>query len=217
MIRIFPILLLFASLATAAPPEVPREIKARPGQMVRVVAKGEGEIGFARSFGDDDAFFDELAIRPGQRRYVFQSDKAGTYYLAFWTKGELEGSSCIIVVGDGKPAPVPPVKPGDPPPVTPPTPTALYFLIVRADGPASPAFTATMGLPAWDAIRKAGHSVKDRTVSEVAPLGYTLPPGTMLPVVFTLDNSGPRSKILRGPSPLPTDANGIGLLPTEVK
>lgn len=110
------------------------------------------------------------------------------------------------------------VPPGtDPPPVTPapkdppaPPPTSLYFLVVRADGPASPAFTKAMSLPEWDALRAAGHRVKDRTAGEAAALGVTVPP-LALPAVVTLRPSpdGKTSTVVRPAVSLPTTGGGV--------
>ena len=218
VIRYFLFLATFAATCTAsaAPPEVPKEVKARPGQLVRVVAKGDGEIGFTRSFADDDAFFDELAPKPKEKRYVFQSDKPGVYFLAFWTKGETEGSVCIITVGDGKPVVPPVVPPPIKPPVDPPVPptTSLYFLIVRADGPADPAFTRTMGDPAWDTLRKAGHKAKDRTLAEATKAGFAPATGTRLPVVLILREGADNSELV-GTTPFPGDSASILDLPKK--
>ena len=213
--RLF-LLLLFSGAAFAAPPEVPAEVSARPGQLIRVVAKSDAEIGTLKNFKDDDAFFDELVSKPGQRRFVFQSDKPGVYVIGFWSKGETEGAACTITVGD--PGTVPP-KPGDPkPPVNPPTPAGYFFLIVRPDGPADPKFTAAMSLPAWKELAKAGHKFKDKTYTAASTdLDITLPHGTTLPTVVTLVVDGTSSRVVAGPVPLPTDDDGVLRLPKGVK
>lgn len=112
----------------------------------------------------------------------------------------------------------PPKKKDPPPPPPPPMADRLYFLIVRPNGPASPAFTQTMSDPAWTALTAAGHTYKDKTLTEAAALRVVLPPGTVLPVVVTLRVSadGTNSELVRGPIPLPTTAEAIRLLP-EVK
>lgn len=209
LLRFTLLILSFACASTvfAAPPEVPKEIKARPGQLVRVVAKGEGEIGSTKSFNDDDAFFDELVAKPKEKRFVFQSDKPGVYFIAFWAKGEVEGSTCVITVGDGKPG-VPPVKP----PVDPPVTTALYFLIVRPDGPAAPSFTKMMGDPAWATLTTAGHKFKDKTATEAAKLGFTT--SSPLPTVILLREGSVGSEIV-GQTPFPTTASEVLDLPKK--
>lgn len=110
--------------------------------------------------------------------------------------------------------PIPDPKPKDPPP---PRPVSLYFVIVRADGPADPAFTRVMGLPEWDTLRAAGHYVKDRTVSEAALLGVTV--GGQLPAVVTLKKSADdkTSVVARTAVPLPTTGSGILDLPKGVE
>lgn len=108
----------------------------------------------------------------------------------------------------GQIVPPPPKKPPvDPPP---PTPTAYYFMVVRLDGPASPAFTKAMSDPAWDAIRVKGHKVKDFTLTDARRLGANIPPGGPLPMVITLREGETTSKVIRSAIPLP--ANPLTLL-----
>lgn len=114
-----------------------------------------------------------------------------------------------VVVGK-PPVVVPPVDP----PVDPPPPGQVfyYFLIVRPDGPAAPAFTRVMSLPGWEQLRALGHSAKDKTVSQAKLLNVNLPAGTPLPCVVTLKINATGSVIARGPVPLPaTDAGIVGL------
>ncbi len=97
------------------------------------------------------------------------------------------------------------------PPVTPPPSptTSLFFLIVRPNGPASPEFVSILANPAWDDLRKLGHTVKDRTLDELGPL-YRIPTGTTLPCVVTLAvGADGRSTVVRGPVDLPTTSDAI--------
>jgi hypothetical protein len=94
----------------AAPPDVPATLKTEPGQMVRLVVKGE-KVGTLKNFSDSDAFFDELTPRDGERRFVFQATKPGVYVVGFWTAGESEGVACTITVGPSVPPPPPPPPP----------------------------------------------------------------------------------------------------------
>lgn len=119
--------LLAAAAVHSAPPDVPKEVRANPGQPVRVTIKDGADVGYATAFDDADAFFDELAARPGQRRFVFQTNTPGRYVVVFWTKGETEGVRTTIIVGDPVPVPVPP---GPMPPQ--PTPTDPFVKSVAA-------------------------------------------------------------------------------------
>ncbi len=106
-----------------------------------------------------------------------------------------------------------PAPPTDPPVVVPPIkPAPLFFLIVRENGPATPAYTRVMRLPEWDALRDLGHSVLDVSRDGFATeyKGH-LAVGTVLPVVITLKNKtdGSGSEIVRQPVPLPVDGVGI--------
>jgi hypothetical protein len=106
----------------AAPPDVPKEVPANPGQLVRVTVKG-ADVGFQPAFGEAEAFFDELAPRDGSRRFVFQATKPGVYVVSFVTVGEGEIVCCTITVGGAPPKPpVPPDPPTPPDPPDPPTP-----------------------------------------------------------------------------------------------
>lgn len=105
---------------------------------------------------------------------------------------------------------VPPKKPVDP---VLPVPAVYYFLVVRADGPASPEFTRIISLPAWADLRAAGHSYKDKSVTEAKALGVVFPVGTVYPCVVTLKVTPAGSVVVRGPVPLPTTADGVTQLP----
>jgi hypothetical protein len=158
-----------------------------------------------------------LVSKPGEQRYIFQATKAGVYVVGFVTVGEGEIVFCTITVGGVPPKPpVPPDPPTPPDPPVPPTGT-YYFLVVRPDGPASPAFTAAMALPAWGELRTKGHKFKDKTVTEAKALNLELPAGTQLPCVVTLATEGGVSKIVRGPVPLPLTDAAVRALPEGVK
>jgi hypothetical protein len=106
MRRSFAILLFLALPAAAlraAPPEVPKELKAEPGQLVRIVAKGD-KLGTGKNFTDGEAFFDQLVSKPGEQRYVFQSAKSGVYVVGFVTIGESDIVFCTITVAAPTPA-----------------------------------------------------------------------------------------------------------------
>lgn len=111
-------------------------------------------------------------------------------------------------VGDVLPIP-PPKK--DPPVVPPPPPiNTYYFLIVRADGPASPEFSKIMADPAWLDVAKAGHKYKDKTKTEATSLlRFTIPATLQLPTVFRLRDDGTASTVVGNPFPLPTTSDGI--------
>ena len=113
-----------------------------------------------------------------------------------------------------------------PPPVTPPvTPDpgqpagGLYFVVVRPAGPASPAFTAAMGLPEWATLRAAGHRVKDFDPARAVELlgAGVVPAGTQLPVVVTLREQPGGSTVVRGPVPLPATGAAVLDLPRGVR
>ena len=200
--------LLSSALAQAAPPDVPKSIPAKVGELVTLEVKGKG-IGYQPTFSSTDVFFARLHTDDVDTLSFVVQVKPGRNLKAplavvFWTVGEKAGVACVLDTGDVLP-PVPPVPPLPPP--VPPTPTALYFLIVRPDGPVSPAFAKVMGLPAWDTLRSGGHTVKDLERTDAQRYGFHELG------LFTLDNSGPKFRIIRGPIPTPTNETDILKLP----
>jgi hypothetical protein len=198
--------LFWAMAVQAAPPEVKPTYEVVTGQNVRINVKSDVEIGYVASFSDEQAFFEELIPKAGERRFVFQSMKDGYYVIAFWTKGETTGVMTMITVGK------PNTKPGDPPkdpPGTTPSEKINYLLIVRKDtsGGADPEYTKIMQSPAWKTLSAKGILIKDKTASEARLLGYTVP--STLPAVFSLYDNGTKSKILAGPVNLPTTDDTI--------
>lgn len=107
----------------------------------------------------------------------------------------------------GKP-PVTPKEPKDPPAV----PKTLYFMIVRDDGPASPAFTKLMANPAWDTLRAAGHTVRDFTSTDAGEFRKSVK--VPLPAVLTLSEGADFSTVVREGVALPTSGEGILALPS---
>lgn len=217
------LLLLAATQAHAAPPSfAPPEkvpivagyaVYAPPADCVSVKYKGlSGEDPFPLELvgGSKTAFFFPTRGLPAGKVYRF-------YGVAASNTGEQVDKEFTVVVPGAPVDPKdPPVDPKDPP--TPPT-GKLYFLVVRPDGPAQPAFTTIMSSPAWDGLRNAGHRVGDATLTEVRNLNLGIPTGTTLPVVVTLRVSadGKSSTVARAAIPLPTTADGISKLPEGVK
>lgn len=206
--------LLAAAVAAAAPPDVPKALTAKPGQLIRVTVKTDAEIGVLRNFTDEQAFFEELSARKGERRFVFQApddSKPGTVFVVgWWTKDETEGAATTITVA-GKSTPiVDPVKP-DPVKPDPVNPAAVYyFAVVGPSGPVAPATAAVMKLPAWDELRKAGHTVNYIPLNQ---LRDDLPKPTALPAVMVLKKDGDKWTDTGSNKPLPTTDEAIrGLL-----
>lgn len=124
--------------------------------------------------------------------------------VASSSDGTLVMKPFLVRVGKPKPPPVTPPK--DPPVVTPQT---FFFLIVRADGPAAPAFTRIMADPAWKTLKTQGHRVRDMTVSEAGVFAEGL---ASLPAVVTLEENATNSKIVKT-GPLPSTSEAILALP----
>ncbi len=133
------ILLIASSIGYCSPPEVPKEIKVKPGQLVRIPVKTDVEIGFTRNFTDDEAFFGELVSPKGTRQFVFQAqvdDKGNPlksqYVIGWWVKGETEGVTTTLLAGT--PTPIVPVPPDVPiVPVDPLKTFRVIFIYESAD------------------------------------------------------------------------------------
>lgn len=212
------VVLLCAVLGAAAPPQVPQTLTAKNGKLLRVVVKTDAEIGTAKNFGEEQAFWGELIAPKGERHFVFQGPTDNETDLAFvvawWTVGEKEGVTTTITVPAVK-KPTPPVtdpgKPDTKPDPVKPEPAAVYyFAVVGPSGPVAPSTAAALKLPAWDELRKAGHVVNYIPVDE---LNQELPRPGMLPVVMVLKKDGDKWKDTGANRPLPTtDEQVRGLL-----
>lgn len=138
-----------AGLAVADPPTVPAKIEATVLQMKRieVTPSGDKEIGYQLVADADSVFFDELVSREGKRRFVFQATRPGTFAVVFWSKDELVGTVCTVVVAEA-------AKPGGGGPKPPPPPPESDGLTrIRADYKAL--IEAVKAIPADAAVRTA--------------------------------------------------------------
>ena len=212
MFRSVLLLCLLACPLLAAPPEVPAgpPLRLKVGEERQVVIKLEkGKKGvFAPGFRDSDCTLFRGHSDDDQEMVFLVKPKAVGYYrVAFLTVGEGKFSYLDIDATGG--AVVPVIPPIVDPPVKPPADAAYYFLIVRPDGPADPAFTKVMGLPGWAELKKKGHQYKPKTAAEAKlDLNFDAT-GLTLPAVVTLSIADGKSKIVGDPVPLPTTDAGI--------
>ncbi|HYH64783.1 MAG TPA: hypothetical protein VD866_08835 [Urbifossiella sp.] len=153
-------------------------------------------------------------LDPG--RFLFAGEAGKTYsvrgYIINFKTEKFEDVDDTVTFGEKA---VPPPNPKNPDPkVTDskePVSPKLYFVVVRPDGPATPAFIMLMQNPGWTQLRAEGHTVKDFTVSEaVASLPVELG-ATPLPAVVTLAvaKDGKSHHLYRTPSAAPTTAEEI--------
>ncbi|MBX9678840.1 MAG: hypothetical protein K2X38_08740 [Gemmataceae bacterium] len=216
-------LLLWPSWAWAAAPKVEPEkhANAKAGDWLPVKATGEKDKKLVIDYDGS-----QVALVRDIRGDLYAIPKAasGTVTVRFWHAGDsvvlpdagplppLPVATLVIELNAPQPPPgkKPPVDPKDPP--TQPA-TGLYFLLVRADGAADPSFTRIVRDPAWQKLKDAGHLVKDFGVSDLNRIGVTLPSGTQIPCVVTLQEDGQRSRIVRGPIQLPSTPEAILDLP----
>ena len=204
------LLLFLAASAQAAPPvvtvpkEVPGEVAAfvvvkaevTDAKVVKFLPLDSGLSVFPSGLVVDQTVTVVVAQKPGRYRVLAYSGNAD---------GPSEPAVTTVVIGGAVPPPV--VDPVDPDPVTPPA-TAFYFAVVRPNGPVAPATAAALRLPAWDALRAAGHLMKDFEVGKL-PAGVPVPP--MIPAVVTLKQNadGKTWTVLAGSTPLPTSNDQV--------
>lgn len=216
--------IMLAGAAFSAPPA------PMPRSSADVIPEG-GYVDFTVEVPKGAAILWRISPQPVQQskglppgRLVFGGKKGTTYtatsimvrYNKETDQIEMDDRDYVFVFG-GTPDKTDPIgkDPGTPKdPVTPPS-GLYYFLVVRADGPATSHHTKIMELPAWQTLRKAGHTVKDSTVSEATSSGITLPPGSDLPLVVILEGAK-GSKILKA-VPFPMTEPTILDLPKAVK
>lgn len=161
--------------------------------------------------GDDPVFSDVPA-----GSVVLWGKKPGDVKLSAWgvVDNRAKRLATIVLTVEGARPPPKPV-----PPIDVPAPKeGIYFLIVKPDGPSTPALLAAMELPAWKELEKAGHTYKPVSFSEAKTLGASIPNGTSLPAVLPLRIAadGKSSKEIPPPLPFPTTNDGVRKL-MEVK
>jgi len=214
-------LLILCNLQSfAAPPklEIPTELKPT-GDYVTHKPKTDAVSIIYVGLSGIDAFPSDFLKDSRDFILPTRGIPAGTYKfsaVAASSTGEQLRQDFTVVIGKGGPIVDPPK---DPPPVDPPppTPSNLYFLVIRPDGPADPSFTKIWSMKEWDSLAFMGHSFKDKPLTEASisltALGIKIPDQTTLPCVLTLKGK----KLVAGPSPLPTTADGILQLAKAVK
>lgn len=197
----------------AAPPAIPERVEVAVGgvEFFDIKLEAGKQLGMLQHFDKTDCIMVRLwSDDPAVQSWMVIGKRPGIYHVAAWTVGEGKGAKLAIVVGGGTKPPV------DPPP---PPATGLYFLVVRPDGPASPAHAAIMGNLNWVALKAKGHLYKDKTVAEAAAIGIVVPAA---PCVVTLRHTTKPDGstgyvIVRGPVEMPKTAEDILNLPTGVK
>jgi hypothetical protein len=217
------VFLCCAGLAGGAPPTLDFPPENRPVNGYVVVEPKTDAVSITYVALDGVYAFPSKLLSD-QRTFALPASglKDGTYRwmaVAAGKGGEQTSKLLVVTIGQGGPVVIDPPKKDDPV-VPPPTPAdKFYFLVVRADGPASAEFTKAMTLPAWQQLRAAGHKVAQVTATQAADpsIGAVVPPA-QLPAVVTLVVSADKkeSRVVRPAVPLPaTDAGVLKL--AEVK
>lgn len=209
MRRTTALLLALVSVAVAGGQTVtaPKEVTAPVGRLATIVVQSDGAD--TKYFADDGLdVFREYDPDAKTIRLRVVGYTAGKYYLRAITCRDNKLSDPVtvtVVIGGAKPDD--PVKPD---PVKPEPATVYYFAVVGPSGPVAPATAAVMKLPAWDELRKAGHTVNYFPVDELNT-GLTRP--TTLPAVMVLKKDGDKWVDTGSNKPLPTTDEAIrGLL-----
>lgn len=209
------LLLLCAPLAAAPPAfDPPAELRPTGGYAVFVPKADcvaveyialDGEEPFPLSVvgGSKTAFFFPTRGLPAGKRFRFVG-------VASSATGELVRKDFAVLVAGA------PDKPIDPPIDPPPPPSgALYFALVRQDGPAANDFTRFMEStkPQWDVLRNAGHSVRDVTLAESKALNFHNVTQVPCVVILRVHASGKSADQLGLPVAFPRNAAEVLALP----
>jgi len=207
--------------ASAAPPQLELPAEARPVNGYVIVAPKTDAVSITYVALDDVFPFPGEQLRDAKTFVLPAAGLAEGRYrfvaVAAGKGGEQTSKSLVVVIGTPPKKDDPPPKKDDP--VDPVEPaTKFYFLVVRPDGPAAPAFSKAMNLPEWNALRAAGHKVKDATATEALGVKFVADPAA-LPVVVTLVVSadGKKSTIVRPAVPMPTAGPAVLELPKGVR
>lgn len=211
-----------AVAASAAPPNLELPAEATPVNGYVIVSPKTDAVSITYVALDDVYPFPSDQLKDARTFVLPAAGLAdGEYrFMAVAAGKGGEQTSKLLRVKIGKGGTIPPPKKKEPDPKDPVEPaTTYYFLVVRPDGPASPAFTKAMNLPEWNTLRAAGHKVKDRTATEAGPILGTVPPASELPAVVTLVVSadGKSSTIVRPAVALPTVGSAVLDLPKGVR
>lgn len=202
MTRAFWAVVFFPLGVIAGPPvvTVPAEVRGEPAAFVVVRAEVRDGKGVKFVLLDPG-----LSVFPGglladPNVTVVVGSKPGRHRILVYSgneSGPSEPAVTTVVIGDGN-API-----TAPPPVRPPDggrpPEAggkVFVVVVRPDGPVSPAVAASVRLGAWAEARKAGHQVKDYPVSEL-PAGIPRPEKLPAAVVLRVAADGKTSSVVR--------------------
>lgn len=205
-------LLLAAVLSQAAPPvvTVPAEVAGEVAAFV--VVKADVKDGKSAKF---------VAVDPGLSVFpaglladpyvtVVVGQKAGRYRIICYS-GNADGPSdpvtVTVVIGGARPSDPPVVTPPDKP-SDPPTPADVYYFAVVRPDQATKDVADAMRLPAWDEVRKAGHTVKDFPVSEL-PGGLSRPATLPAVIVLKQNADGRTWTDTKQNKPMPTTNDAI--------
>lgn len=208
------------ALSCGAPPEltIPAEIAGEPITFVEVRAKTDAKWVRYVTLDPGLAVFPSNLLADKSVTVVVAS-KPGRYRVLAYAGNDEGGAEAIttLVIGNATVTPPPKDPPTEPDkPADPPTSGKYYFLVVRPNGPASAEFAKAFADPAWDELRKAGHTVKEMSVEDSLKF-YRPADGQGLPFVVTLTTGQTPVKVLAGPVPMPKTGDAIRDLPKGVK
>lgn len=205
---------VLAGAAGAAPPVVPAEVKAEVGKPVQLTVAGEKgkRVGTAKTFDPAAMIFVRTwTDDPAVYDYLIFPNRAGEFFVPFWTEGETAAAVVKVVVGGQGPiiAPTP-----DKPPVTPPA--KKHFMVVRPSGVGiAPDLEGVLTLPAWADVKAAGHTYADAPFGSLPAAVQSRFKGQAMPFLLVWRYSGDQIVLpddaVAGKVPA-TDAEVRGLL-----
>lgn len=193
-----------ASLAVEGPTAVPRD------KLVRLSVKDPDPKAAHLWIALQPERIDQASTGPNLFQFAAPPGKYTVVLVKITVKENVPTATSVthtVTVGGDSGGTDPPKPPDPKDPPTDPT-GKLYFMVVRKDGPADPAFTRVMSDPAWGQLRERGHLVKDFEHSAArAYLGVGI---AHLPAVVTLEMlPNNMARVARPAVPLPTTSADI--------
>jgi hypothetical protein len=171
--------LVAAALAAAAPPELvdkgPVVAPVREPTSFTLKVDPKKKLGTAKTYDPKDLVVTRVwSDDPAAVEYQVFPKKQGTYYLPFWTDGEV--GSLVVAVQAGGPTPEPPGPPTPPNPPVPPVAVGTWaVMIVNETAPDPKAVLVTDG-PTARQLKADGKCRLYGTVSDaekIAAKNYT--------------------------------------------
>lgn len=180
--------LLATSVASALPPDVPKTLEVKAGEVAYLTVKPakDTKVSYAGGFDRNKLTFVQIVTpQPDQMDFLVLPNSQlpdGDYYVTFWTVGEAAYSQTVVKVTGGKkqeedkkkidPAPEPKPKPEPKPDPTPVT-SDIYLIVVEENSQRTPGQAAVLNdTPEWVKLPVLGWKIYDKDQPACKEKGY---------------------------------------------